>query len=129
LTTHCGINLFKLLQVQSRTIFLLLFKLWSMWGVSWYDTQGQIGMANDHCVILRTSKVSLSLLWISWIILHYCGLSKIIVAHHWGDIIKQTSIFTMFEMFRYFSPYFQKEFPTTIWVKWYLGGTIKNHPP
>jgi hypothetical protein len=26
-------------------------------------------------------------------------------------------------------PYFQNGFPTTIWVKAYLGGTTKNHPP
>jgi len=26
-------------------------------------------------------------------------------------------------------PYFQNGFPTTIWVKAYLGGTIKKHPP
>jgi hypothetical protein len=75
------------------------------------------------CYIMDTCKVNLSPLWISWLILDYCVLSKIIVAPHWGDVIRQTS--KCFEFF----PYSQKRFPTTIWVKAYLGGTIKNHPP
>ncbi len=73
---------------------------------------------------MDTCKVSLSPLWISWLILDYYGLSKIVVTYHWGDIIRQTSVFTMFEMLNS-----QKGFPTTIWVKAYLGGTTKNHPP
>jgi hypothetical protein len=41
----------------------------------------------------------------------------------------QKLVFAMFENVYKFLPYFQNGFPTTFWVKSYLSGTTKNHPP
>ncbi len=43
--------------------------------------------------------------------------------------IRQKFVFTMFENVLNFFPYFQNGFPIAIWVKPYLGGTIKHHLP
>jgi hypothetical protein len=89
-------------------------------------------MSNWNCnwslyYIMDTCKVNLSPFWVSWLILDYCNLSRIIVTCHWRDI-RQKLVFAMFEnVYKFFHIF--KMFPTTIWVKAYLGGTTRNHPP
>jgi hypothetical protein len=132
LTTHCEINIFKWLQVQSKTIFPWLFQLWSMWGVSRYYTRAQIGMTIGLCVIIWThAKVSLNPFWISWLFLKIIAtpqksLPRIIIE---GTLGKNQCL----KMFNFFVIVFKKKkkkgSPTTIWVNAYLGGTTKNHPP
>ncbi len=105
------INIFKLLQVQWKTIFPLLFKLWSMWSVSWYYTSSNWNCNWSLCYIIDKCKVNLSPLWISWFILDYCSLSKIIIAHHWGTLGKNQflqclKIFRIFAIFSKWVPHY-----------------------
>jgi hypothetical protein len=72
-----------------------------MWSVSWYYTSSNWNCNWSLCYIMDTCKVNLSPLWISWFILDYCSLSKIIVARHWRDI-RQKSVFAMFENVLFF---------------------------